>query len=330
MGKIRILSAADVRRALPMAAAIEGMKQAYTLYTAGEVEMPLRARVSVAPHGGIALFMPAYISAREDLAVKAVTVFPRNVENGEPAVYGSVLVLDGRSGRPLALLEGSALTAIRTGAGAGAATDLLARPDSRVLAMLGSGVQARAGLEAVCTVRQIEEVRVYSPTPQHARAFAREMAGQGPIPEQIDVVKTPGAAVRGADIVYAATTATTPVFDGRDLKQGAHVNGVGSFTPQMQEVDAHTVLNALVVVDALEAAWEEAGDLIIPLEAGEMAASHVYGELGLIAAGRLEGRTSPEQITFFKSVGLAVQDAVAAGIALQNAERESLGLLVDF
>lgn len=319
-----ILSDADVRRALPMAAAIEGMKVAYAQVSAGEADMPLRARVGVPSEDAVALFMPAYMRGSGDLAVKTVTVFPRNVQQGDPMIYASVLVLDATTGRPLALLEGGSLTAIRTGAGGGASADLLARPDARVLALLGSGVQARAGLEAVCTVRSIEAVRIYSPNADRAGALAAEMAGVGPIPADVRAVADPAAAVHDADIVYTATTSATPTFDGHDLKPGAHVVGVGSYTPQMQEVDAVTVRRASVFVDAAASVWEEAGDLIVPHAAGELDRDAVI-ELGSVVLGRHPGRRSADEITFFKSVGVAAQDAVAARIALNSARAHGLG-----
>ena len=254
----------------------------------------------MAPQQGTTLVMPAYLAQTDDLAVKVVSIFPNNVERREPIIYAAVLVFDAESGRPLALMEGGSLTAIRTGAGAGAATDLLAKPDASVVAILGSGVQARTQLEAVCTVRNVREVRVYSPTHENAVRFAREMRGQAPIPELIRIMSNPETAVRGADIICTATTATKPVFKGQDVALGAHINGVGSFTPAMQEIDAETVKRALVVVDSREAAWEEAGDLIVPLQDGLITEAHIHAELGEIAARLKPGRTSAEQITFFK------------------------------
>ena len=328
--KLRILSAKDVRKALPMADAIEGMKKAFAQLSQKQAVLPLRARVGVAPHAGTALFMPAYLAGSDDLAVKVVSIFPKNAERGEPIIYASVLVLDSETGRPLAFMEGGSLTAIRTGAGAGAATDILANPDAAVAAIIGSGVQARTQLEAICTVRDIKEVRVYSPNHQHATDFAREMKGQGPIPQLIRIMSDADTAVKEADIICAATTSSTPVFSGKMVKPGAHINGVGSYMTTMQEVDAETVKKALVVVDELEAAKAEAGDIVIPIEQGELNWGHVHAELGEIVAGLKPGRTSPEQITFFKSVGVAVQDVVSGQIALKNAEKMSLGQLVDF
>lgn len=319
---MRILSATDVRQALPMTAAIEGMKHAFAQLSTGQADVPLRARVGVPAQEGVALFMPAYLSGSGELAVKIVSVFPKNVDL--PMIHAAVLVLDAHNGRPLALLEGATLTAIRTGAGGGASADILARPESKTLAMLGSGVQARAGLEAVCAVRPIEEVRVYSPSRPRTEAFAAEMSHLA----HITVVDEPSAAVRGADIVYTATTSSTPTFRGDDLAPGTHVIGVGSYTPTMQEVDVATVQRALVVVDSRESAWAEAGELIMARDCGAITADHIHAELGEIVAGSHIGRTSAEQITFFKSVGVAVQDAIAAGIALRTAEEMGLGTVV--
>lgn len=326
--EVRILSSAEVREALPMADAIAGMKTAFAQLSTGKAVVPLRGRVDVARHQGVTLVMPAFLEETDDLAVKVVSIFPPNAARGEPVVYAMVLVLDAASGRPLAMMEGGTLTAIRTGAGSGAATDLLASPDAAVAAIIGSGVQARTQLEAVCTVRRIAEVRVYSPNPTHAAAFAEEMRGADPIPALVRAVADADTAVRDADIICAATTATEPVFNGACLKPGAHINGVGSYAPNMQEIDADTVRRALVVVDSREAAGAEAGDLIIPLQTGLIASDHIHAELGEIVAGLKSGRSDTRQITFFKSVGVAVQDVVAGRIALRNALKRGLGSTV--
>ena len=328
--KLRILSAKDVRKALSMADAIAGMKIAFQQLSTQQAIVPLRTHVNIAAHQGTTLIMSAYLQQSDDLAVKIASVFPRNVQRGEPSIYASVVVLDAETGRPLALLEGGTLTAIRTGAASGAATDILARPEASVVAILGSGVQARTQLEAVCTVRDIHEVRVYSPTNEHAVLFARELRGKGPVPQLIRIMTDPDTAVRGADIICAATTSKTPVITGKLLQPGVHINGAGSFHPSMQEFDEETVLKSLVVVDSREAVWEEAGELIVALNKGLIQKGHIHAELGEIAAGLKSGRTSDQQITFFKSVGVAVQDAMAGRIALQNAIKQNLGTVVDF
>jgi len=326
--EVRILSADEVKQALPMAEVIAGMKVAYGQISAGEADVPVRGHVQVTEQQATTLVMPAYLARSRALAVKVVSVFPRNVAQGLPAVNGLVMVLDDQTGRPLALLEGATVTAIRTGAGSGAATAVLANPGAEVVAVLGSGVQARTQLEAVCLVRAIQEVRVYSPNQAHAAAFATEMAGVGSIPENIRAVEDAATAVHEADIICAATTSSTPVFAFQDLKPGVHINGVGSFTPTMQEIDAETVRNAFVVVDSVAAALAEAGDLIIPLQAGQIAEAHIQTEIGEIMTGVKKGRSDPTQITFFKSVGNAAQDAVAGQIALHNALTLGLGTAV--
>lgn len=310
-----------------MAEAIAGVKAGYAQLSAGRVQAPLRVALSVPPDD-VSLIMPFYAPDEGGaLGLKLVSVFNSNIPRGLPLIHSIVLALDPTTGAPLALIEGGSLTAIRTGAASGAATDVLARPDAAVVAIFGGGVQARRQLEAVCTVRPIERVWVYSLA--GAEALAAEMSGYGSIPADIKIAQSPREAIVDADIICAATTTRSPVFDGRDLKPGAHVNGIGSFTPEMQEIDAETVRRARVVVDSVEAALAEAGDLIIPLNAGEITLDHINTELGEVIAGAKPGRTSREQITFFKSVGVAVQDAMAAQIILRNGLDMGLGATIE-
>ena len=325
--ELRILNADEVRRALPMAEAVEAMKRAFGLLSAGEVSMPLRSRIEIAEAQATALFMPAY-GPGAGLAVKIVSVFPRNPGAGLPTIHAVVIVLDARSGAPLALLEGASLTAIRTGAASGAATDLLARNDSRVAAVFGSGAQARTQLEAVCTVRQIEAAWVYGIDSPGVEAFVREMAGRGPIPRDLRIASSPEEAIAEADVICTATTSSTPVFPGRQVRPGTHVNAVGSYAPEMQEIDSDLVARALVVVDSRQAALVESGDLLIPLRQGSLRPEAIHAELGEIVNGARAGRMSDEQITLFKSVGVAIQDVVAAGAALKRAEEAQIGLAV--
>ena len=326
--EIRVLSAKDIRKALPMVNAIAAMKEAYAQLSGGQASVPLRSHIDVTQHGGITFFMPALLHDTQDMAVKIVSVFPRNLEKGLATINAIVIALNPETGQPIAVMEGASLTAIRTGAASGAATDLLARANVRSVAIFGSGVQARTQLEAVCTVRPIEQVSVFSLDKPGAKAFVDEMAGRGPIPKQINIVENPSAAITGADVICTATTSSTPVFDGKELKPGTHINAVGSFTPDMQEIDAETVKKALVIVDSREAALAEAGDLIIPIEQGEISAEWIHAELGEIVAGRKPGRTGADQITLFKSVGIAAQDAIAASRALAGAAEAGLGKFI--
>jgi len=322
-----ILNAAEVRQALPMGQTIAAMKEAYAALSGGRAEVPLRARLPIEAHQAISLFMPAYVQDEggESLAVKIVSVFPENISLGLPIIHAAVLVLDANTGRILALLEGGALTAIRTGAGAGAAADLLARPDSRIAAIFGAGVQARTQLEAVCAVRPIEAAWVFDTDLERAKEFAAEMAGKKPIPEDLRAAINPKEAVEHADIVCTATTSLDPVFDDADLKPGVHINAVGSYTPEMQEIPAETIQRALVTVDSRTGVLAESGDLIKPIQQGVVDEEHIHAEIGEIILGQKAGRSDSEQITYFKSVGVAVQDALAGRLALENAIKFSLG-----
>ena len=329
-----ILTAVDVRKALPMRETIEAMKRAYASLSDGKADVPLRIRLSVPPQDAVSLFMPAYVQSEDGdaLAVKVVSLFPKNLERERPLslIQAAVLVLDAETGQTMALLEGSSLTAIRTGAGSGAAIDLLARPDSKVVAVFGAGAQGRTQLEAACSVRKIEEAWVFDTAVQRAEAFVKEMVGVGNIPKKLRVASNPKRALAEADIVCTATTSNTPVFEDTDLRPGTHVSAVGSYTPEMQEVPSGTVARALVIVDSRSATLAETGDLLKPIQEGLFDEEHISGELGEIILGKKPGRESPEQITFFKSVGVAVQDAMAAQLALQNARENKLGVNVKF
>ncbi len=323
--KLRVLSGGDVRRAVTMAEAIALVRDAFAQLSTGRATVPLRTRLDVPEHEGVALFMPAYLADSGALAVKVVSVFPRNQAQGRPTIHALVTVVDSTTGQPLAVMDGEYLTALRTGAASGVATDLLARKEARVATIFGAGAQARTQLLAVCQVRHVERVWVVSRTAAHAQRFADEMRGQGRVPPDVRVAPSAAEAVRQADVICTATTSATPVFCGADLRPGTHVNGVGSFTPQMQEVDATTVQRAKIVVDARSGALAEAGDLIVPLRQGLITADDVHAELGEIAAGLKPGRESDDEITFFKSVGNAVQDAAVAHRVLQVATERGLG-----
>ncbi len=247
--RIRFLNAEEVRQALPMSSAIEAMKRAYAQLSSGDAIMPLRSRIGPPGHGGVSLFMPAYLPQDGSLAIKIVSVFPNNAQRDLPTVHALVIALDPATGQPMAIFEGGSLTAIRTGAGSGAATDLLARSQAHVVAMIGSGAQAHTQLDAVCAVRTIDQVWIYSPHQDHARRFAQEWTEHSGFEGGVHVSQTAEQAVEAADIICTATTAEQPVFDGRDVRAGAHINAVGSYTPAMAEVDLETLRRSKVVVE---------------------------------------------------------------------------------
>ena len=321
---LRVLSASDVRQALPMRTAIDAMRVAFGQLSAGEVDLPLRTAIDVPKQNGVALVMSARCEIPLGLGGKFVTVFPENPGVGRSLIHAAVLLLSPETGEVVALLEGMSLTAIRTGAASGLATDLLARPDATRVGILGSGVQARTQLEAVCCVRDVESVWVYSPTRAHATRFAKEMAELPDVPVTVRVASSAQDAVRDADVVCTATTSSDPVLSAGDVQPGAHINGVGSFTPQMREIAPELLGRARVVVDQREAALTEAGEVIAAVRDGLLKESTLV-ELGEIVNGSVPGRTPGDQITVFKSVGVAVQDLCAAARAVEAAEEQGIG-----
>jgi alanine dehydrogenase len=327
-----MLTADDVRNALPMNEAIEAMKTAYVSLSDGTAVVPLRTRLPIPDKDALSLVMPAYVHSENGkaLAIKVVSLFPTNPARGLAYIQAAVLVFDPETGQAIALLEGSSLTAIRTGAGSGAAIDLLARKDSKIVAIFGAGVQGRTQLEAACTVRDIETAFIVDHTMEKAKRFAEEMRGKGSIPKDIRVAVSAKEAIEGADIICTATTSSTPVFDDKDVKKGAHISSVGGYREDMQEIPAETMQRAKIYVDSRSASLEEAGDLIQPIRAGLFDESHICGELGEVILGKISGRQSQDEITCFKSVGIAVQDAMAAQVALNNARKLNIGKEVEF
>lgn len=328
--KLTVLTRADVQQAVSMAQAIEAVKSAFAQLSAGHANVPLRTQLSVPRHAGMTLFMPAYLEDTDSLMVKVVSVFSNNPRQEMPTIHALVLVVDAATGAPMAVMDGTYLTALRTGAAAGAATDLLARRNAARVAILGAGTQGRTQLLGVCEVRQVTRVRVYDALRARAEEYVAEMkAWGGRVPTDIVVAGSSAEAVAGADIVCTATTSTTPVLRDADLKLGVHINGIGAYTPQMQEVDEATVARARIVVDSRPACLAEAGDLIIPLRKGLITEQSIHAELGEIVLGRKAGRENEHQVTFFKSVGNAVQDAAVARLALQFATVQGLGTQVE-
>jgi ornithine cyclodeaminase/alanine dehydrogenase-like protein (mu-crystallin family) len=317
-----ILSAADVRTAITMPEAIDAVRDGFIALSSGQASVPVRGALDTPD--GILLTMPSHLG--DTCVVKVVSVNPGNRAQNLPAIHASVLVIDAHTGIPQALMEGRVLTAIRTGAASGLATDLLARRDAHILGVIGAGVQARTQIEAVCAVRPISEIRIYSRS--GAQPLVDELSRQ--YSARIVAADSPAAALDGADVIVAATSSRTPVILAEHIKPGAHINGMGSFTSEMQEVAAEVVMRAHVIVDQRAAAWAEAGDLIIPRDQGLITEAHIAAELGEVAAGTHPGRQSADEITFFKSVGNAVQDNVVAKRVLAAARDRGFGVEVIF
>lgn len=320
------LTGQDVQALVPMATAVELMKTVFQDLSAGKVTSPLRTPVQVPEAGGVSLFMPAYVPSIEGLGMKVVSVFPRNQERGKPTINAIVTVLDAQTGEPVAMMDGTFLTALRTGAGAGAAADYLARPESKVITCIGAGAQGLTQVWAVSAVRNLERVYVYDLSEEMRNSYADRLSKyDAELAAKVQPVSDLKAAMAESDVICTATTSSTPVYDHADVRPGTHINAVGAFQPTMQEIPVETLRNSYVVVDNVEAAIEEAGDLQIPLNNGEISRDSISVEVGQIATGDAPGRTSDDQITFFKSVGNAVQDIIVAREAVQQAEKQGRG-----
>lgn len=319
----------DIRQLVPMARAVELMKLAFAELSAGRAESPLRSVIPVR-EGSDTLLMPAYVPAAHALGFKVVSVFPGNLAIGKPTINAMVCLLDDQTGEPLAIMDGTYLTALRTGAVSGAATDLLARPDATRLVVFGAGAQGVTQAAAVCAVRPIEHITVVDPSEAAHERYRQAIARDWPdLADRIELRTDAGDAVRQADVICSATTATSPVFRDADVRAGTHINGIGAFTPAMQELPPETVARALVVVDQIEAALAEAGDLIKPMRAGTISRDHFQRELGQLVNGDVSGRADEQQVTLFKSVGNAVQDVTVAQWAVSQAQSRAIGTTID-
>jgi ornithine cyclodeaminase len=315
---VRILDEHDVRRLLPMAACIEVMAEALASVSRGEVHNPLRFVVRPPEEPSLLGLMPAHRGGeRRAWGLKAVAIFPSNAALGLDLHQGFVALFDGETGATRAILNAGGITAVRTAAVSGVATRLLARDDVRTLAILGTGIQARAHLEAMRAVREFERVVVWGRTP-------------GRFADLDDVEEVPDAetAVRAADVLVTATSAAEPIVRREWLKPGVHVNAVGSSIPTTRELDTETMAAASLFVDRRESTVSEAGDFLFPMQEGAIGPEHIRAEIGELVLGTASGRRSPDELTVFKSLGLAVEDLAAAEYVLARAEEENAGTVV--
>lgn len=326
-----MISKEHIKQIFTMKEAIEAAKLALNMYSAGSCNVPLRVNIDMPKQQGQSLFMPAFVEPLEAAGIKIVSVFPNNIELGKSSVPAQMIVLDGKTGEVCAIIDGTYLTQLRTGAVQGAATDLLARKDAKTAVLIGTGGQAGTQLEAMLNVRELEEVHVYDVNIDRARAFTDQMRNQfaDAFHTRIVVAEDLNAALSNADIVTAVTTSPRPVFDGTRIKAGAHINGVGAYTPQMQELPEEIVKRAdTIIFDTIEGVLAEAGDIIIPLEKGIISRQDIAGELGQVLLGQIKGREREEDITLFKTVGTAVLDVVTAQMIYRKALEMGVGIEV--
>jgi ornithine cyclodeaminase/alanine dehydrogenase len=303
---------------------IEAVEEAFRQLSLGNVVQPTRPTIRIPAHRALINAMPAYIGGVEALGVKWVGGYLGNPAIGLPVVQALIILNEGTNMSPLAVMNGTYITAVRTGAAAGVATRYLAREDASTAGIIGAGVQAKSQLDAVCTVRPITSARVFDVVPEAAASFAAEMSERLGI--HVEPAATPEEAVRGMDVVCTASTSKTPVVLGEWLKEGAHVNGIGSHSVDARELDTQVIVRSKVVVDTMDAAMAEAGDILTPIEEGAITQEHIHGELGDVVTGKIAGRSGPGEITLFKSQGLAIQDVATAQLVYRAAKERGIGV----
>jgi ornithine cyclodeaminase/alanine dehydrogenase-like protein (mu-crystallin family) len=327
--KILILTYAEVEQLLPMQECIAVMEEALRALARGEMHQPLRMIVKPPDASGVIAMMPAYKSGADPVfGLKAICVFPGNAAKGKDAHQGGVLLFSGETGEPLAFMNASAITEIRTAAVSAVATRLLAREDARELAIIGSGVQARSHLAAMACVRQLKRARVVSRRLENARKFARDMRANYAFP--IEPVATAEEAIRGADVIVTATTSREPVLNRDWISPGAHINAVGTYSFAAREIDTATMVAAKLFVDRRESALNEAGDYLLAAREGAIGPEHIRAEIGEVLLGLQPGRTDSAEITLFKSLGLAIEDLAAAEHVFLQAQARGKGNWVEF
>ena len=323
MQRFRLLTEDHVKSLLPMADLITAMEAAVARFSAREVLQPVRTVLSVGPTKAFFGLMPAYIEQPARLGAKLVTVFNDNHHKGLPSHLATIVLLDPETGALIALMDGRYITEARTAAVSAVSARFLSRAESATLAIVGSGVQARSHLEAYADVRSLKEVRIWSPNPRSRERFVEEMTAQ--VPVRIRASASAAEAVTGADLVVLATSSPPPVVDDAWIAPGAHVVSVGACRPDQREMAPELVARARLFVDSRAAALVESGDIVIGIKEQRFTEQHLAGELGEVVLGRVDGRTSDDQVTVFKSLGMAVEDVVTADLVFRKALETGAG-----
>lgn len=306
---MKIIDAEQVRTTLSMADCIEAMVTAMTSVTRGDLSVPNRIIMPLVDNSAYFGVMPGSMSSPRIYGAKVVGLHPGNPAKGRPAIQGVVILFDHDTGVPLAVVDGAEITTLRTGAASGLATRLLAREDASTLGLFGYGVQAAVHIEAICAVRQIDEIRVWGRVEDKARAFAEEHADL--TGARVVAVSDPREAA-ACDVICTTTSSSVPVLHGEWVQPGAHINLVGAHAPTTREADTALIAAGRLYVDSLSSAFVEAGDILIPIDEGAIGRDHVIGEIGALQLGRIPGRTGDADITIYKSLGMVAQDLVAA------------------
>lgn len=322
-----LLSKEDIKKIFTMKDAIEADKQAFQLVVEGKCDSPLRMNIQAPKQDGCFLFMPAYVEEMEIASLKNVNIFPHNIDNGLPSAPAQVLLIDGKTGVVISVLDGTYVTQLRTGAASGAAFDILAKKECKIGALIGTGGQAAAQLEAMMTARKLDEVRVYDMNPERTKAFAEHMQEElQSYGTKVVAAETSDDAIDDADLIVTVTPSSTPVFDGTKVKKGATISCVGAYQHHMQEMDPEILPRASkIYFDSEEAVLSESGDILIPLEEGIITKEDFTGDLGDVIKGNIVGRENDEEIIVFETVGVAAQDLIAAKAIYDKAVAAGIG-----
>ncbi len=326
--KVLVVNRREVQQWLSLRECVDVMADVFKVLGRGHALNPLRSLMWLPDKTGLMGMMPACLPDSGVMGLKTISVFPDNPASGYDTHQGAVLLFETQNGRLLAMMDAGMITALRTAAVSGAATRILAAHDAHSLAILGSGLQATTHLEAMCLVRDIQHVRVWSRHLDHAREFAEREAQRQSV--QVEAVDDPESAVQGADIICTVTSSNEPVLQGDWIAPGSHINAVGACVPFARELDTTAVAKSRMFVDSRESAMQEAGDFLLPRTEGAIGDDHIVGELGDLLLGRIEGRSSPLEVTLFKSLGLAVEDVAAAHHLYRNRSTEGGGRWIEF
>lgn len=327
MGKILVLSEKDIKDAFKMSDAISAVSLAAIAYSKGDADIPLRANIGVKEHNGDSLYMYGYVKGIDALGVKMVSVYPDNPSLGLSSCPATMVLENAKTGEVKCLLDGTFLTRLRTGALSGVATKYLSRTNSTVFALIGTGGQAESQLEAVLNVRNINEVRVYSKNYSHVENFVNKVKSKYNV--NFVMCKSSIDAITDADIVTCVTVSNEPVIDGTKLKKGVHVNAVGSYTPEMSEIDEYTVLNSSkIIVDTMDGTINETGDFIKLINKGKFSKDRITGELGNLVLKECKGRENDDELTLFETTGSSVFDLVTAEKIYELAMNKNKGNII--
>jgi len=318
-----LLSKDDVAKVLQMPDCMDVVEKAFAELAMGTAVLPLRTPIT--PPDGLSLYMPAYLKELGALACKVVTVYKNNpTKHNLPTVIGKVLLQDPATGDVICIMDGGYLTAVRTGAASGVATKYLAREDvGQAAGIYGAGVQAKMQLWAVAVARKLSKAYIYDISAEAVNSFVNEMSKK--LNLEIEKIKSPDEMLAKADIICTATSSATPIFDGSKVREGSHINGIGSHTPNARELDTTIVKRSKFIADSYEACLKEAGDIMIPIQEGAVDKSHMFAELGEIVTGKKDSRQSRDEITLFKSNGLAIQDVATAKLVYDKAKAAGVG-----